>query len=193
MDLENRPVDTIEFDDAALAALIKKSGEGDTKAFAALYDRTDSLLFGLALRFLPERTAAEEALLDIYTHIWKESARYDPRQFLPLEWLVILARDRLVLRMDATKEGKKRSIAEAETTASPATVAPSIQKLARSCMVSLTASQQEALNWAFYTGLSCGEIAAQSGKPPGAVRTHTRIGISKLYDLFRPLYERKRD
>jgi hypothetical protein len=32
-------VDTIEFDDAALAALIRKSGEGDTKAFAALKNR----------------------------------------------------------------------------------------------------------------------------------------------------------
>jgi len=191
LDQENQPVDTIEFDDAALVALIRKAGEGDTTAFTALYDSTSSLIFGLVLRFLPERAIAEEILLDIYTHVWKESADYDPRKFMPLEWLVTIARDRSILKLDATKESKKRSVTEADRSISPTTVAPSIQKLARASLDSLTATQIEALDWAFYTGLSCSEVAVQNGQPFGAVKTHTRIGMSKLYDLFSPLYERE--
>ena len=190
MDQESQAVEKIEFDNAALAALIRKTGEGDPTAFAALYDSTSSLIFGIVLRILSESTAAEEVLLDVYTRVWKESATYDPQRFMPLEWIITIARNQAVLTLDSSKEGKKRILTEAGEKNPTATVAPSMQNLACSCMDSLTSSQREMLEWAFYTGLSCGEIAVQSGKPLGAVKIHTRIGMSKLYDLFRPLYER---
>jgi len=190
LDQDSRTVDATDGDDNALAALIGKAGEGDTSALGALYDRTGSLLFGLVLRMVPERTAAEELLLDIYARIWKESAGYDPERFKPLEWLITIARTRAICRLDATREGKKRTVTVSGEPEAPPTVAPPLQGQARAALQSLAPPQREALEWAFYTGLSCNEIAAQSGKPPGAIRTYTRIGMSKLYDLFRPLYER---
>ena len=68
---------------------------------------------------------------------------------------------------------------------------PAMQNHVRSSLDSLPSQQKEFLDWAFYTGLSCSEIGIRSGKPMGAVKTHTRIGMSKLYELFRPLYERE--
>lgn len=191
MDQESQAVDKIEFDNSALAALIKKVGEGDPNAFAALYDSTSSLIFGLILRILTERTAAEEVLLDAYTQVWKESAYYDPENFMPLEWIITIARTRAIMRLDANKEGKKRSLPEAGESDPTTTVAPAMQNYARTAIESLTPSQKELLDWAFYTGLACSEISTQSGKPQGAVKIHTRIGMGKLYDLFRPLYERE--
>lgn len=193
MDQENQAIDRTDLDDADLAALIKKISGGDSAAFADFYDRTSSLIFGIVLRILGERAAAEEVLLDIYTRIWNESAEYDPEKFMPLEWLITIARTRAVIRLDWSNEGKKRSLSEAGEFNPAATVAPAMQNLARSSLESLTAPQKEVLDWVFYTGLSCSEIAARSGKPPGAVKIHTRIGMSKLYDLFRPLYERKKE
>lgn len=190
MDQENQSADIVDFDDVALAELIRKVGDGDSAAFANLYNSTSSLIFGLVLRFLPDKTVAEETLLDIYTHIWKESAKYSPENFMPLEWMITIARTRAIFKLDSTRESRKRKITEIEETDSPTTVAPSIQNRARSGMDTLTSSQREALDWAFYTGLSSSEIAVHCGKPSGAIRTHTRIGMSKLYDLFRPLYER---
>jgi RNA polymerase sigma-70 factor (ECF subfamily) len=190
LDQNSQSVDTAPFEDQPLGELNNKVGRGDTSAFATLYDTTSCLIFGLLLRFLPEQAAAEETLLDVYSHIWAESSEYDPESFLPLEWLVSVTRARAIQKLDATKEGKKRKVTEADPTASPKTVAPAVQNQVRSILDSLTPSQQEILDWVFYTGLSSSEIAVQSGKPQGAVRTHTRIGISKLYDLFRPLYER---
>jgi RNA polymerase sigma-70 factor (ECF subfamily) len=65
------------------------------------------------------------------------------------------------------------------------TVAPEQQKAARALIASLIPAQQEILEWAYFSGLSCGEIAAQIGKPVGAVKTHTRLALSKLEDLPR--------
>jgi len=192
LDQESQPVDKIEFDNAALTALIRKIGEKDTTAFEMLYDSTSNLIFGLILRILAEQTEAEEALLDVYTYIWKESAFYDPENFMPLEWIISIARTRTIMMLDSSKEGKKRTLPETGETDDPTTtVAPALQDYAHSSIESLTSSQKEVLDWAFYTGLSCSEIAARSGKPLGAVKIHTRIGMSKLYDLFRPLYERE--
>jgi RNA polymerase sigma-70 factor (ECF subfamily) len=190
LDKENRATEKIEFDNSALAALIRKTGQGDTAAFTALYDCTSSLIWGIVSRILPEGATAEEVLLDVYTRIWKESSTYDSRDFMPLEWIITLARNQAILRLDASKETKKRTMPETGETDPATTVAPSLQQFARSSMESLNAPQREFIDWAFYTGLSSSEIAAQSQKPLGAVKIHIRIGMSKLYDLFRPLYER---
>ncbi len=191
MDQENQAVDKIELDNAALSALIKKIGEGDSAAFTRLYDGTSSLIFGLLLRILADRTDAEEALLDVYTRIWKESRFYSPKNFMPLEWIITVARTCAITRLDGTREGRKRTLPEAEERSQITTVSPAMQNHARTSLDSLTAPQKEFLDWIFYTGLSCGEIAARTGKPTGAVKTHSRIGMSKLYELFRPLYERE--
>ena len=71
------------------------------------------------------------------------------------------------------------------------TVAPDRQELARNTLGSLVPAQQEILGWAYYSGLSCSEIAAQIGKPVGAVKTHARLGLNKLSDLFHPFLERE--
>lgn len=190
MDQESRPLDSAEFDDKALAAMIERVSEGDIHALADIYDLTSRLIFGIILRFHPEKSISEEVLTDVYTQVWKQSADFDLEECLPLEWLVNIARDRSILALDASRETRKRTITEAQQTGAETTVAPMLQNLARTHMNSLPTSQREALEWAFYTGLSCSEISVRSGKPQGAVKTYTRIGMSKLYDLFRPLYKR---
>ena len=191
MDQENQAVATIDFDNSALTALIHKVGQGDSTAFSTLYDTTSSLIFGLILRIMKERAAAEEVLTDVYTEVWKKSASYDPDKFMPLEWILTIARTRAVTKLDGSKENRKRTVPEAGEPGPEMTVAPAMQNHARSSIESLTPSQKEILDWVFHTGLSCSEVATQSGKPLGAVKIHTRIGMSKLYDLFRPLYERE--
>jgi len=172
----------------AAVALLKKIQDGDKSALAILYDKTSPLLFGLVLRTLGNRALAEEALLDVYTHIWRHAASYDPR-LLPLEWMTAIARARAVAKMHWSKQDRKKRELSARGPDSPMTVAPEQQKIARDAMGSLAPTQREIIDWIYYSGLSCGEIAAQIGKPIGAIRTHARFGLSKLSDALRPLFE----
>ena len=172
-----------------IVALLQRIGEGDVSALSTLYDKTNRLLYGLVLRILGERTSAEEALLDVYTHIWKEPASFDP-VLSPLEWLTTIARARAIARLHWNKQLKRKSAFQARNLDPSMTVAPDRQELARQAMGSLVPAQQEILGWAYYSGLSCAEIAAQIGKPVGAVKTHARLGLNKLSDLFRPFLDR---
>lgn len=191
MEQESKAVGESKMNGGSLASLLKQIGEGDRSALLVLYDRTSRLLFGIVLKILGDRAAAEEALLDVYTHIWSQSAAYHPELFTPLEWLATAARARAIARLHGSKRDKRRQKPLAEGTDPSMTVAPGQQKAARSCMASLVPAQQEILEWAYYSGLSCVEIATQIGKPLGAVRTHARLALSRLEDAFRVGPEQK--
>ncbi len=171
-------------------ALIKRIEGGDQSALTALYDKTGRLLYGLVLRVLGERALAEETLLDVYTQVWKQANSYNPK-ITPLEWLTTIARSRAVATLHWNKRNRKKHEPGAENADSAMTVAPEEQRTARSHIESLVPAQREILDWAYFSGLSCNEIAAQIGKPLGAIRTHTSLGMSKLDDLFHPLLEQK--
>ena len=171
-------------------ALIKKIEGGDKSALSALYDGTSRLLFGLVLRILGDRALAEETLLDVYTHVWRQPASYDPR-LQPLEWLIMIARARAVAKIHWSKPDKGKQQRSPGSSGSAMTVAPEQQKLARAAVDSLVSTQREILELAYCSGLSCSEIAAQAGKPFGAVKTHARLGLSKLIELLRLPFERE--
>jgi RNA polymerase sigma-70 factor, ECF subfamily len=176
------------FSNKAAVALIRKIQDRDTSALAILYDRTSRLLFGLIIKVLGDRDLAEEVLLDVYTHIWNQAASCDPGHS-PLEWMLSIARARALARLHWIKRGRIKREYSLAGPDSKMTVAPEMQKLARSSIESLVPIQQEILDYIYYSGLSCSEIAAKIGKPLGAIRTHARLGLSKLSDMFRPLFE----
>ena len=169
----------------ALLELLGKVRQGDRGAMAELYDRTSPLVFGLALGITGDRARAEEALLDTYTHIWKNAAACDPA-VPPLDWLVATVRDRALLgrrrakpSADASwlRPGAPRREPGGET---GATADPGEQERARAAVADLPDAQREILVRAYGGTPSCDEIAARTGKPAGAVKTLVRLGMNRL-------------
>jgi len=169
--------------DAAVMALIRKIEGGDSSALMTLYDATSRLVFGLIMKILGDRTSAEQALLDVYTAVWKQPAGCDPR-LPPLEWLLSLARDSAGAGLHGRKRDKARRGYAASGAGPEMTVAPEQQQRARSSLESMPPAQRELLEWAFYRGMSCSEMAAEIGKPVGAVRSHLRLGLGRFSDYL---------
>jgi RNA polymerase sigma-70 factor, ECF subfamily len=169
-----------------IIALIRKIEGGDSSALILLYDSTSRLIFGLIMRILGDRTSAEVALLDVYTHLWKHAASYDARM-TPLEWMVTIARTSAVARLHWSKRNSRKPESSTGNIDAAMTVAPEQQKLARSSLESLASAQRELLEWAYYGGISCNEMASQIGKPLGAVKSHIRLGLAKLAECIRPI------
>jgi RNA polymerase sigma-70 factor, ECF subfamily len=182
--LKQAMAESYQLNNEAASALLQRIGTGDPAALGILYDKTNRLLFGLVLKIIEDRTAAEEVLLDVYTRVWKQAACFNPKILSPLEWLIMLARSRAIAILHWGKKHKKSQIFPANETEPANSVAPERQKLARDSIASLGPAQREILDWALYSGLSCAEIAAQTGKPLGAIKTHVRLGLSKLAEAF---------
>jgi RNA polymerase sigma factor (sigma-70 family) len=79
-----------------LSQLLARTGLGDRRAFAALYDRTSAHLFGVILRIQRDRALAEDLLQEIYVSVWKAAASFDAARSQPLTWLTSIARNRAI-------------------------------------------------------------------------------------------------
>ena len=160
-----------------IPVLLEKIGKGEQEALAELYDRTSSLLFGLALKILEDPTVAEEALLDTYLYIWNHPVPHDADP-QPLDRLLRTVRTYAIARLGENCRRQRQTATSSEIAAG--TVVPAEQKVARFQLEALAPMQREILDWAFFSGLSANEIAARIGTPAGAVRAHVRMGLNRL-------------
>ncbi|HYP27471.1 MAG TPA: sigma-70 family RNA polymerase sigma factor [Blastocatellia bacterium] len=176
-------------------ALLGHVADGDQSALTTLYDATSRLVFGLVLRILSDRSAAEEVLLDVYTQVWRQASTYDSKRGAPLAWMMTIARSRAIDRLRAGRQehqhkepietvGELRSKAQSPE---EATEISERQKIVREALDTLSAEQREVLELAYFSGLSHSEIALKLGQPLGTVKTRTRLGMMKLRELLKPV------
>jgi RNA polymerase sigma-70 factor (ECF subfamily) len=174
--------------------LIAQTAQGDQAALSTLYDRTSPQVYGLALKILGDREAAEEVTLDVYTQVWRQAHTYDESRGTPGAWLMILARTRAIDRFRAgyAERGKLDSLDVATLFVSDGlnpeqeTSEQERRRLVRQALSNLSVEQREAIALAYFRGLSQSEIAAKLQLPLGTVKTRVRLGMMKLRELLAP-------
>lgn len=184
-------------DSTSLQDLISATAQGDHQAFAVVYERTHTHLFGVAVRILGNEQAAEDVLQEAYVSVWKNAESYRThvggQQLQPMTWLIAIVRNK---SLDALRARKRRpeaaltpSLDEDDTTTDIAHDQPSALELLSQasaamqiehCMNALDGSHRQSLALAYYQGLSHTEVAAQMGAPLGSVKAWIRRGLDKL-------------
>ena len=180
-------------------ARVARSDPGG-QALEALYRRHAPAAFGLSLRILSDRVAAEDVLQEAFFRVWERSGTFDARRGPFTAWLFTITRrlciDRLrhlsvrpaVVDLMESEDGPS-----IEGLAQPADAIPEIAQ-ARSLRVkmfealrTLPRDQSEVLLLSYYGGFSRREIAARLGQPEGTVHTRARLGLKKLRAALREL------
>jgi len=180
---------TSMIDPALLARVVK----GDQQAFSQLYDHSSTLLFTLAVRILGNREEAAELLQDVYLEVWRKVSRYDVGRGTPVAWLVTLTKSRAIdrLRARASRGYQAANSLEVGTAAEVADSGPSpfetqadqeLRIAVVAAVAGLPQAQQQAIELAYYEGLSHAEIASRLNQPLGTVKTRIKLGMSKLRD-----------
>jgi RNA polymerase sigma-70 factor (ECF subfamily) len=167
-----------------LVALIGRMAAGDESALVALYDGTAPQVFGLALRILGDRSAAEEVTGDAYLQAWRQATRFDRSRGTPFAWLLTIVRTRAIDRRRSAGGRAAVELPEPETatpeTPDVALEVESRRRLVRAALAGLRPEQREAVELAYFGGLSHGEIAARLDVPLGTVKTRLRLGMGHL-------------
>ncbi|MCG8407818.1 MAG: sigma-70 family RNA polymerase sigma factor [Phycisphaerales bacterium] len=171
--------------DIELMALIATGGQD---AFAAFYDRHSARVFGLLLRILGNSGDAEDVLQDVFWQVWSRAEQYDQDRGTPLAWLVLIARSRALdrrrrLMREPNPVEETPEVPQDADAAADVELAEGVLK-ARNALSQLPTEQQEAIQLAFFNGLSHSEIAERTKLPLGTVKTRIRSGITKLRDLL---------
>lgn len=181
--------------------LLARVGKGDHQAFGELYHRSSSLLFTLALRILRDREEAADLQQEIYLEVWRKVVRYDAGRSSPMAWLVTMTRSRAIdrLRSRASKgHGVTNSLDNTpaaqvqDQTPGPfeTHAALELRSLVAKALLELPAAQQQALELAYYEGLSHTEIAVRLNEPLGTIKTRIKLGMNKLHSALRGYWDR---
>ncbi len=197
MEEPTRSEGELDFEEIPLPPLLQKIAQGETAAMIDLYDLTSRMLFGLVVRILPDRNAAEEVLLDAYSQVWRRAGDFNPRSGSASSWLAALVRARAIDRLRTGKmvppniglsdPGITRGEVVDEDARSP--VSTEWRNLVRTSLESLSPEQRQVIELAYYGGLSHSEIAVRIGQPPAAVKIRLKLGMLKLGDLLRPVLQ----
>jgi RNA polymerase sigma-70 factor (ECF subfamily) len=177
--------------------LLARVAKGEQQALSQLYDLSSTLLFSIALRILGHREEAAELLQEVYLEIWTKVVRYDVGRGTPIAWLITLTRSRAIdrLRMRGTRTRPTSVQAVTSHTTPPLTdyTPPPVEAQADQelrthvshILSTLPQAQQQAIELAYYEGLSHTEISVRLNQPVESVKTRLKLGMAKLRESLR--------
>jgi RNA polymerase sigma-70 factor, ECF subfamily len=164
----------------------------DEAALAALYDRYAGLVFTLG-----DRELAEEVLQDTFWRCWDGAEQYDRSRGRVAGWLMGVARNRAVdvlrSRQHRARVRESQPLPPEGVRAEPAQADESDAVLLRhtigGALDALSTAQRQAIELAYYGGMTQVEIAHTLGEPLGTVKSRMRDGLERLRGALRPLLE----
>jgi RNA polymerase sigma-70 factor, ECF subfamily len=174
----------IDVDD--LTVLLRRSASGDQAAFAALYDALSPLVFGIARRVLRDPAQAEEVTQEVFVNVWRTCGGFDAERGNVRSWVATIAHRRAVDRVRSEQARRDRQRRDASVATSdgdrPDELVVDREERARatSALSALTEVQRQALELAYYSGLTHVEVAARQGVALGTAKTRIRDGLARL-------------
>jgi RNA polymerase sigma-70 factor, ECF subfamily len=180
--------------------LLRRMQRGDEAALEMLYARYGGLVFTLALRIVGDAELAREVLQDTFLRAWDGSEMYDVGRGRVPWWLMGIARHRAIdLLRSRPHQSRLREREAAPATAAAgmaATSAPNLPDRSEVVAVrhaviraleTLSTGQRQAIELAYFGGLTQVEIARELGEPLGTVKSRTREAMERLRGLLWPL------
>ena len=170
----------------------------EPEALSLLYDRYSGILKALILRVIHNEAEADDLLQEIFMEIWNQAKNFSAQKGKPLGWMVTLARRRAIdalRRKQAYARAEERLQQETEqqpdawvrNTTEEEIAFRDIRVLVRRVIDTLPEAQRQAVDFAFFRGMSQREIAAFTNTPLGTVKTRLELGLKKIYDGLKEL------
>jgi RNA polymerase sigma-70 factor (ECF subfamily) len=174
------------------AALLVRIREGDELAIEALHERYAGPLYSLARQVTRSERTAQDVVQEVFIAVWRSAERFDPAKGSVSAWLFALARHKAIdaVRRDVTVQ--KRTV-EADLTLEMApddVDAETWRRIqgerVRDAIDRLPPAQKEAVELAFFAGLTHVEVAERLQIPLGTAKTRIRTALLRLRDILGP-------
>ncbi len=170
--------------------LLTRVAAGDRVAFRQLYSRYHAALFPLAIRYVGDTGAAEEALQDTFVKIWRHAPGYDARLSRPFTWTVTILRRTCIDHLRKSRHaGRTAPLPDDDTAPAEFSTGENIRRTTemretaerlRTALATIAPPRRDALELALFSTLTHPEIAARLAQPIGTVKTWIRRGLLEL-------------
>jgi RNA polymerase sigma-70 factor, ECF subfamily len=177
-----RPLERLADED-----LMHLEGEGESRAFALIYDRHAGPAYSLAYRILGSRGAAEDAVQEAFLTVWRSRSRYMPERGSVRTWVLaichrrsidVLRRNMVHVRRQQAAQSETLDL-EGERTDLEVERREEAREV-RAALDELPPPQRKVLELAYFGGFTHSEIASMLEEPMGTVKGRMRLGLKKL-------------
>ncbi|MEO6182897.1 MAG: sigma-70 family RNA polymerase sigma factor [Verrucomicrobiota bacterium] len=173
--------------------LLGQIAQGDRAAFSRCYDRYSGILFSIVVKVLNDPKEAEDVLQEVFLQIWDKASLYKRELGAPFSWFATMARHKAIDRLRSAQrrfrlldEVKEETAILMKAAAHFKSDAESHEtsRLVRSAVMTLPNDQRQAIELAFFGGMTQNEISESLGQPIGTVKARIRRGMMKLRDVL---------
>ncbi|MER3486801.1 MAG: RNA polymerase subunit sigma-24 [Chloroflexota bacterium] len=185
---------SVDLTKASDAELIARASEGDARALEILYDRYARVVYSFALRIVGDPSLAEELLQEVFFRAWQQGGAFRASRGSFITWLLSITHN---LAIDELRKRRRRpQRADNNTTEEAEQLLPempdesqdveeevwlaSLRDRIADALAALPPTQREAIELAYFQGLTQREIAEHLGEPLGTIKTRMRLGMQKL-------------
>jgi RNA polymerase sigma-70 factor, ECF subfamily len=172
---------------AHLADLMARCATGDQTVFGELYELTSRRVYGIVLKVLRSPDQAQEVTQEVYVEVWKQASTYKPDRGSVIAWMATMAHRRAVdrVRSVTSEVARDERYAFIDQDRESDEVWDSVAQQydverVRGALTHLTAIQRQAIQLAYYEGLTQSQIATKLRLPLGTVKTRIRDGLRRL-------------
>lgn len=166
--------------------MIADVATGSEAAFSKLYDRHSPSLFALVHRILNDRRESEDVIQEGFVQIWRQARDYNPARGSVFTWAVVILRHRAIDRVRA--RGRRDRLAQTAAAETEADMAQDSAEhylreeraVVRRALASISDQERQAIELAYFGGLTQEQISQSTGEPLGTVKARIRRGLIKL-------------
>lgn len=172
--------------------ILEQVALGVERAMETCISKYGGLVWSIALRYVRDRSSAEDLVQETFTDLWKSSKRYDPAIATECTFIGMLARRRAI---DFARKQNRQPILEPLPDAESLPLESSDQSAAVRCESSdvrealkhLPEETQTIFALHFDQGMTHPEIVKKTGLPLGTVKTRLRRGLIEVRNILRRL------
>ncbi|MEO7083309.1 MAG: sigma-70 family RNA polymerase sigma factor [Gemmatimonadaceae bacterium] len=191
--------------------LIRRMQARDDTALTTFYDRWFPIVNALMTKMLKSPDDVEDVVEEVFWQVWRQADRFTSDRGSVQTWLLTIARSRALDRMRATRRLREESIEDAsggladggkrfgdaafvKGDGDPLLDAEHAERktIVAAALSELPVEQREALELAYFGGLSQSEIADRTSQPLGTIKTRMRLAMQKLRDRLSLLRDEAR-
>jgi RNA polymerase sigma-70 factor (ECF subfamily) len=164
--------------------VLERVAAGELDALEELYDRYRTMAYSIALRITTDAALAEDVVQDAFLGAWRNANRYLEGRGSVKTWLLSIVHHRAV---DAVRRRRPTTeLPDRDAVPPGALTIPDIwpevagrldRESVRGALAELSDAQREALELAYFGGLTQQEIAERTGAPLGTVKSRMRLGL----------------
>lgn len=171
-------------------AILARIVERDERAVEELCARYSGPLYSLAYQVTGAERFAQDVVQEVFVAVWREAGRFDPARGAVASWLFSLARHKAIDLVRREANIRKRTadvdleFHEADDDVDREVWTRIQRDRVREAIEELTPAQREALEMAFFQGLTHVEVSERLGIPLGTAKTRIRSALLRLRDLL---------